>query len=92
MDQITCAPTARWGMTDPTTRITLATAFATQLNRYTSEKLDAAQTLALDVATFDSKIAKYEATIFDCKCPDHAYRHVTCKHMIAQMLVSGLFL
>jgi len=72
-------------------RVSLAADFATALGRYDPRKLDAARELAMSPEDLQDKVAKYGSTIFACGCPDHAYRHVTCKHMIAQMLISGLF-
>ena len=28
----------------------------------------------------------YVTTLAQCTCPDHQYRHVICKHMIAKMI------
>jgi len=59
--------------------------------RYDATRLEAARKLALDPQHFAESIAKYDTTIFDCKCPDRAYRQATCKHMLACMLAGCIF-
>lgn len=72
-------------------RVTSNLAFAGRLGRYDPKRLLAAQALALDPTHFAESIAKYATTIWDCKCPDHAIRRITCKHMLARMLEGCMF-
>jgi hypothetical protein len=30
---------------------------------------------------------KYQSTSSECNCPDHFYREVICKHMIAELMI-----
>lgn len=34
----------------------------------------------------NARMQKYETTVTDCTCPDHARTHKACKHMIAKMI------
>lgn len=79
-----------------TERLDVTYAFALQLvekkpGRYDEKRLEAAFLLASDPTQFAESIAKYQTTIFDCRCPDHSFRHATCKHMLARMLEGCIF-
>jgi len=59
--------------------------------RYDPSRLASALVLALTSDTYQASITKYHTTIWRCECPDHAYRGIVCKHMLARMLESGIF-
>ena len=60
-------------------------------DRYDPQRLENAKALCLDEVTFNAKTEQYHVTIWDCNCPDHTIRHLTCKHMLAVMLDGCIF-
>lgn len=77
-------------------RVAVTTAFALKLlekqpERYDPKRLVLAQALALNPEHFAESVAKYYTTIWDCNCPDHSIRRITCKHMLAVMLEGCIF-
>jgi len=87
------APSSNSNLED---RVEVTYAFALKLNerrpgRYESGRLESAKALALSPTGLQEARQKYETTIWDCRCPDHAYRRMTCKHMIAVMLEGCIF-
>jgi len=89
-------------MTEPPPLVTLEErvettyAFAQKIranspDRIDEKRLDAAYALALDPIKFAESIAKYETTIWRCRCPDFSFRNIRCKHMLAKMLEGCIF-
>jgi hypothetical protein len=60
--------------------------------RFESGRVTRAVSLAKTPEILKESVTKYSTTILGCSCMDYACRGIKCKHMIAVMLTTGLFL